>query len=64
MFPLMFWVKYLFRFCHIGSLVIVCQAIINAKMTGEIVTNYKVLYAIAGVLVVISGNNISIFRIR
>jgi hypothetical protein len=30
----MFWVKYLFRICHIGSLVVLCQAIINAKMTG------------------------------
>lgn len=55
MFPGMFWVKYLFRICHIGSLVVLCQAIINAKMTGEIVANYKWLYATAGILVVVSG---------
>jgi hypothetical protein len=55
MFPGMFWVKYLFRICHIGSLVVLCQAIINAKMTGEEAVNYKFLYASAGILVVISG---------
>lgn len=55
MFPGMFWVKYLFRICHIGSLVVLCQAIINAKMTGEVTRNYKMLYATAGILVVVSG---------
>jgi hypothetical protein len=55
MFPGMFWVKYLFRICHIGSLVVLCQAIINAKMTGEVASTHKLLYATAGILVVISG---------
>ncbi len=60
MFPSMFWVKYLFRICHIGSLVVLCQAIINAKMTGEVVSDYKALYASAGILVVISGKLLDI----
>lgn len=58
MFPIIFWVKYLFRICHIGSLVVLCQAIINAKMTGEIVSEHKFLYATAGILVVISGTTL------
>lgn len=57
MFPGMFWVKYLFRICHIGSLVVLCQAIINAKMTGEPLAAPKWLYATAGILVVISGRS-------
>ena len=55
MFPAMFSVKYLFRICHIGSLVVLCQAIISAKITGEVVANHKWLYATAGILVVVSG---------
>lgn len=57
MFPVMFWVKYLLRICHIGSLVVLCQEIINAKMTGEVATNHKWLYASAGILVMVSGKD-------
>lgn len=55
MFPGEFWLKYFFRVCHIGSLVVLCQAIISAKITGEIVSNHKAVYMIAGIVVVISG---------
>jgi len=55
MFPGMFWVKYLFRVLHIGSLVILCQAIINAKMTGKYNMSYGVLYMLAGITVIVSG---------
>jgi len=51
----MFWVKYLFRVLHIGSLVILCQAIINAKMTGKYNMSYGVLYMLAGITVIVSG---------
>lgn len=55
MFPGEFWLKYFFRVCHIGSLVVLCQAIISTKITGEIVSNHKAVYMIAGIVVVISG---------
>ena len=55
MFPGMFWVKYLFRVLHIGSLVVVCQAIINAKMSGKYNTTHGLLYMLAGITVIISG---------
>lgn len=55
MFPGMFWVKYLFRVLHIVSLVIVCQAIINAKMTGQISKEHGLIYMISGIIVIISG---------
>ena len=57
MFPGMFWVKYIFRVLHIGSLVTVCQAIINAKMTGQISKEHGVLYMVAGITVIISGSS-------
>ena len=55
MFTGVFWLKYLFRVLHIVSLVIVCQAIINAKMTGQISKEYGVIYMISGIIVIISG---------
>jgi hypothetical protein len=61
MFPGEFWLKYFFRVCHIGSLVVLCQAIITSKITGEIVSNHKVVYMIAGIVVVISGKR---YRIK
>ena len=51
----MFWVKYLFRVMHIGSLVTLCQAIISNKLAGQVVTNNPTLYMISGILVIVSG---------
>lgn len=50
-----FWTKYFFRVCHITSLVVICQAVINAKMSGALSQDYKTLYMIAGIIVVVSG---------
>lgn len=55
MFPGMFWVKYLFRVMHIGSLVVVCQSVITAKMTGHTPTGHNLLYMLSGIFVIISG---------
>lgn len=55
MFNSTFWTKYFFRVCHVSSLVVICQAVINAKMTGELAKDHKVLYMIAGIVVVVSG---------
>ena len=56
MFTTMFWVKYIFRVLHIGSIVTICQAVITAKLTGEIVQGHSTLYMLAGVLAIVSGN--------
>jgi len=34
MFNSTFWTKYVFRVFHVSSLIVLCQAIINSKMTG------------------------------
>jgi len=55
MFPAIFWLKYAFRVMHIGSLVVICQAVIQAKLTGEIVKDHPILYMVSGIFVIISG---------
>lgn len=55
MFPSTFWVKYIFRVLHIGSLVTICHAIITAKITGNTVKEHKTLYMVAGILAMLSG---------
>lgn len=55
MFPSIFWTKYIFRVLHIGSLITICQAIITAKITGEVVKDHKTLYMIAGIVAIVSG---------
>ena len=55
MFPGMFWLKYLFRVMHIGSLVVVCQSAITAKLKGEPTSGHSALYMLAGILVIVSG---------
>ena len=57
MFSSSFWIKYFFRVCHISSLVILCQGIITAKLTGQIQTGHNILYMAAGITVIISGIN-------
>jgi hypothetical protein len=42
---------------HIGSLVVICQAVIHAKLTGEIVKNHPLLYMLSGIFVIVSGTN-------
>ena len=56
MFNSTFWTKYFFRVIHISSMVTICHAVINAKMTGELSKDYGPLYAVAGILVIISGS--------
>ena len=55
MFPLMFWVKYLFRVMHIGSLVVLCQGIISNKLNGAPSNAHGWLYMTSGILVIVSG---------
>ena len=57
MFPGIFWVKYLFRVMHIGPLVLVCQSVITAKMTGQVPVDHKVLYMLAGIFIIVSGTH-------
>lgn len=59
MFTTLFLVKYLFRVMHIGSLVLICHAVITAKMTGQIVKDHHALYMAAGILVIVSGTHCS-----
>lgn len=55
MFPAIFWLKYVFRVMHIGSLVVICQAVIQAKLSGEVVKDHPLLYMISGIFVIVSG---------
>ena len=55
MFPAIFWVKYIFRVMHIGSLVVICQAVIQAKLNGDIVKTNPLLYMLSGIFVITSG---------
>lgn len=57
MFASTFWVKYIFRVLHVGSLITVCHAIITAKVTGEVVKDNKTLYMIAGIVAILSGKH-------
>lgn len=57
MFPSTFWVKYIFRVLHVGSLITICHAIITAKVTGEVVKDNKTLYMIAGIVAIVSGKH-------
>lgn len=59
MFTTLFLAKYLFRVMHIGSLVLICHAVITAKMTGQIVKDHHALYMSAGILVIVSGTHSS-----
>lgn len=60
MFPSMFWIKYFFRVLHIGSIIVVCNAIITSKITGEIVKDHKTLYMFAGIIAIVSGKYFAI----
>ena len=55
MFGSAFWLKYLLRVVHVGSLITLCHAIISAKVTGELVKDHKTLYMLAGIAVILSG---------
>jgi len=52
-----FLTKYFFRVCHIASLVVLCQGIITAKLTGQLQTGHPLLYMISGITVIVSGKN-------
>lgn len=50
-----FWVKYLLRVAHIGSLIAICHKTISDYTAGSISPDNALFYSLLGVTAIVSG---------
>lgn len=51
-----FWIKYILRVAHIGSILGLCHKTFNDFMSGSISTDNSLFYTVLGIVAIVSGN--------